>query len=65
MGFKDATEVVVTGGSAGGLATFSWVDDIAALFDKQNTKVYGLPDSGVFLDMENIQRKDFAYRKLL
>ena len=30
----DASEVVVSGGSAGGLAAFSWVDVIASFFNK-------------------------------
>ena len=43
---------VVNGCSAGGLATYTWVDTIADWVHGMNpmTKVYGLPDSGFFVD---------------
>lgn len=43
---------VVTGGSAGGLAVFTWLDTIRDMIHDQNprVKVLGLPDSGFFID---------------
>jgi len=50
-GFRKATDVVISGCSAGGLATYLHLD-----WWKQNlitlTKVIGLPDSGFFLDYD-------------
>jgi hypothetical protein len=46
------TDIIVTGQSAGGLATFSWTNyirDRAA----SSTRVISLPDSGIFLDSTN------------
>lgn len=47
--------MIVTGQSAGGLATYTWVDYIADLAKtlKPSVKVWGIPDSGIFLDYEN------------
>lgn len=55
IGLGKASEVIVTGQSAGGLATYTWVDYIAdkVKSTSPNAKVFGLPDSGVFLDYEN------------
>ena len=47
-GLGDATEVVVTGGSAGGLSTFLHADRVAAAAPK--AKVRALPVVGYFLD---------------
>lgn len=62
LNFSDATEVVVSGGSAGGLAGFYWIDDIGSLFNSSYTKVYGILDSGIFLDVVNQQTKILSYR---
>ena len=35
------------------------------MFDPTKTKVYGLPDSGVFLDREHTIRRDHWYKKLI
>lgn len=48
-GLASATEVVISGCSAGGLATYLHVDWWAAHFHS-SVKVRGLPDSGFFLD---------------
>ena len=48
QGLKLATDVVVSGCSAGGLATYLHVDDWASMFSK-SVKVVGMPDSGFFL----------------
>jgi len=39
--------VVVTGESAGGIATFLWADYVYKLSSNKN--VYSIPDSGLFL----------------
>lgn len=43
---------VVNGCSAGGLATYTWLDTIADMIHAANpaAKVFGLPDSGFFID---------------
>jgi len=43
---------VINGCSAGGLAVYTWVDTIAQFIHGTNpaAKVYGLADSGFFLD---------------
>jgi hypothetical protein len=44
--------VVVSGLSAGGLSVFFWTNYI---FDKvENGKVWALPDSGIFLDVNDV-----------
>lgn len=47
-GFDAATDIVVGGCSAGGLAAYLHVDYYAQLFPKATTR--GMPDSGFFLD---------------
>ena len=53
-GLDKATDAVISGCSAGGLATFlhtdQWCDAIKA---KSNGKCAGLPDSGFFLDYQD------------
>jgi hypothetical protein len=54
-GLKDATDLVVSGCSAGGLATFlhtdQWCDALKAV--NPSAKCVGLPDSGFFLDYQD------------
>lgn len=52
-------DIVVTGGSAGGLAAFHWTEYV-----RQNArgKVWGVPDSGVFLDSANVKSGKNEYR---
>lgn len=55
-GMRDATEFVLTGGSAGGLSTFLHVDRVAARLKKEApkcAKVRGAPVVGYFLDHDN------------
>lgn len=54
--FSDAKEIVVTGQSAGGLATFLWTNYIASRADK-TAKVWSIPDSGIFLDRPTFTSK--------
>ena len=60
FGLKNATEVIVTGGSAGGLSTFLHVDRISNRFDN-NVKIRAAPIVGFFLDHSNIQNSDQNY----
>lgn len=58
--FTAATNIVVTGQSAGALAVFLWVNyikDRAAA----TAKVTGLPDSGIFLNSFNLNTKRREY----
>lgn len=51
-GMKDATDVVISGCSAGGLAAFLHVDKWASLLQPSGARVVGMPDSGFFLDYQ-------------
>lgn len=55
--------VVVTGISTGGYATFSWITSIEEIFKgiNKDIEVYGIPDSGYFVDYYNYQTKDRDY----
>jgi len=57
-GFDDATDVVVTGDSAGGLSTFLHTDKIAAMTEAQ---VIGAPVVGYFLDHDDYNHTDANY----
>jgi O-palmitoleoyl-L-serine hydrolase len=52
--FNDATDVVISGASAGGLSTFLhldwWKSQVGI-----NTKIIGLPDSGFFIDYDKMK----------
>ena len=62
--FSQATDIVVTGESAGGLATFSWTNYIADRAQK-TAKVWSIPDSGIFLDQANYMSQEHRYRMLI
>lgn len=47
--FKNAEKVVLTGSSAGGMATFVWADYLKTLVG-ESTSYYSIPDSGIFLN---------------
>jgi hypothetical protein len=50
--FSEATDIVVSGGSAGGLAAYMWTNYV---FDNaKKAKVLLLSDSGIFLDAMNV-----------
>lgn len=55
------THLVLTGESAGGLATFHWTNYLASQLDK-NTKFWSIPDSGVFVDEVNALTQQNSYR---
>ena len=49
---SSATEVFLTGCSAGGLATFYWTNYVRSILPK-TTFMAAAPDSGLFLDFPN------------
>lgn len=57
----DATDVIVTGQSAGGLATYTWANYIKTLL-KPGAKIVAAPDCGMFLDYPNYNSKQNEYR---
>lgn len=61
--FSVATDIIITGQSAGGLATFVWSEHIASRAPK-GAYVWSVPDSGIFLDELNFNTKTFTYRQL-
>lgn len=55
------TQLVITGESAGGLATFHWTSYLQSKVSP-TTKFWSIPDSGVFVDTSNILTKVNSYR---
>ena len=51
---------MVAGGSAGGLATFLWADEIKSMVSAK--KVWAVPDSGIFLDELNVKTQTMNYK---
>jgi len=49
LGMSSATEVILTGVSAGGLATLNWANYLKSLLPN-TTALYAVPDSGFFVD---------------
>lgn len=47
---------MVSGESAGGLAALQWVDYVRQKANKE-ADVYGVPDSGIFLDYPGFKSK--------
>ncbi len=48
-GLNKAEKIVISGSSAGGIATYLWVDYLRGMVDDPR-KVYGVVDSGIFYD---------------
>lgn len=59
--FTTIEDIVITGGSAGGLAAFHWGYQIRQL---SKGKVWTVPDSGIFLDAMNVKTNTYAYREM-
>ena len=59
--FTQAKEIIVTGQSAGGLATFLWSNYIVNKAST-STKIRAVSDSGIFLDQVNYLSKMHNYR---
>merc|ERR1712232_585323 len=53
LGMYVATEVILSGGSAGGLAVFYNLDHLATLLPK-GVRLTGFPDAGFFLDAKSM-----------
>eukprot|EP00041_Stephanoeca_diplocostata_P023354 m.572245 g.572245 ORF g.572245 m.572245 type:complete len:442 (-) comp22269_c0_seq4:1603-2928(-) len=53
MGMNSATEIILSGGSAGGLAVFYNLDHLTTLVAK-TVRVTGFPDAGFFLDHPSV-----------
>ena len=54
LDLKLASEIIVSGQSAGGVAVYNWVDYISETVRNvsfMNPKIYGIADSGIFLDV--------------
>ena len=63
--FSNATtDIMVTGQSAGGLATYLWTNYIHSLASNE-TKVFAVPDSGIFLDQANYMTRQYNYRGII
>jgi hypothetical protein len=60
---QNIENVVVTGCSAGGLATYSWSQYLSDFLTNLNPKIklYALPDSGFFINHMNKKTKDNDY----
>jgi hypothetical protein len=43
-----ATKIILSGGSAGGIATYIWADYLKSLLPDSSV-LYAVPDSGIFL----------------
>lgn len=58
---------MLTGGSAGAIAAFTWSNYLQSLLDDANV-VYTVPDSGIFLDVKifnsDINIVDIAIKNL-
>lgn len=61
QGMASATEIILSGGSAGGLAVFYNIDHLASLLPS-STRLTGFPDAGFFLDAPNVDGQ-YVYRQ--
>jgi len=57
---EEMDTLVLTGCSAGGLATFYWTQYLADYIHlrNKNVKIYGIPDSGFFVNHLNLKTRD-------
>jgi O-palmitoleoyl-L-serine hydrolase len=55
---------ILSGCSAGGLATYYWSDYLQAKLQARNPKLlfFGLPDSGFFIDYKSAQTNDNSFK---
>ena len=47
--FDQASKIIITGGSAGGVASYLWANYLLSIV-KNPASVYNFPDSGIFLN---------------
>jgi hypothetical protein len=59
-GLGSATDVILSGGSAGGLAVYLQLDHLATLLPS-STRLTGFPDAGYFADLPNT-KGEYVYR---
>ena len=52
---------MLSGGSAGGLATYHWTNHVQKQI-KSPTKFWSSPDSGIFLDVVNVRSHQPNFR---
>ena len=55
--FDQASKIIITGGSAGGVSSFLWNSYVLSIVKNPNV-VYNIPDSGIFLNA-NMYETDF------
>ncbi len=60
--FSKATEIMVSGGSAGGVASMVWSNYIQGRAVHKN--VYNVPDAGIFLDYTNYKTGQSELKKI-
>ena len=63
FGLFEASEVIVSGGSAGGQATYIWSAYLPEYFPP-HVKLMGMPDAGMFLDVYNTETECNLFRYL-
>jgi len=55
--------VILSGGGAGGVATFLWADYIKEHFLSQNTEFWAIPDGGYLIDIMNVKTSKLLLRQ--
>ena len=63
LGMDNATDVILSGGSAGGLAVFYNLDHFATLLPP-SVRLVGFPDAGFFMDVKGETSGEYDYRGL-
>jgi hypothetical protein len=63
MGMDKATDIILSGGSAGGLAVFYNLDHFATLLPK-SVRLVGFPDAGFFMDVKGATSGKYDYRSM-
>lgn len=63
LGMDNATDVILSGGSAGGLAVFYNLDHFATLLPP-SVRLVGFPDAGFFMDVKGETSGEYDYRQM-
>jgi len=61
LGMDKATDIILSGGSAGGLAVFYNLDHFATLLPP-SVRLVGFPDAGFFMDAKSEASGNYSYR---